>query len=474
MTRALAIGVVCGLALAACFRSWDVSGPWACDAEGRCAEGLTCDDGVCCRPGGAPACPTLPVEGSCANGRAPSTFFRDLDGDGVGDESTGRAFCSSPVKERWVRDAGDCNDRDVFIGPYATEACNAVDDDCDGVIDDGTRTQRWYADSDDDGFGVDCDAGCVLQACIQPKGYAARGGDCAPSDATRFPGALERCDNVDDNCNGQPDDGPFDEVEPKVDGGEVGCSVAGAKGVCVAGGMQCVFDPMTTRFQATCVPRKTPEPDLCDDGVDQDCSGVADDQPGCGGPAGFISAEGVEVKALTIVPTGFPATGSRLPPRCLAGEAGAERMSWLNPTWIASGADRQLWSLEAPPGMPWDLSRAQTRLFLDLAVRALINPASPDAWGDGGYFPSPVITLCGAQAGELVRYYPTGTQVLDGTRFTKDLSLWNANAGWVVENGAVSLSRRAVRRIEIIVSPMPPASGTVTFAIDFSRDAGFH
>ncbi len=45
--------------------------------------------------------------------------------------------------------AGDCNDGTSAISPSAAESCNGIDDDCDGVADDGTP------DSDGDGL---CDA----------------------------------------------------------------------------------------------------------------------------------------------------------------------------------------------------------------------------------------------------------------------------------------------------------------------------
>ena len=55
-----------------------------------------------------------------------------------------------------TEDDGDCNDNNPGVHPGATEVLNGVDDDCDGVIDEGTAV----FDDDGDGFNEymgDCD-----------------------------------------------------------------------------------------------------------------------------------------------------------------------------------------------------------------------------------------------------------------------------------------------------------------------------
>jgi len=102
---------------------------------------------------------------------------------------------------------GDCDDNDASINPGATEVCNGVDDNCDGQIDEGVGT-NFYADADGDGFG---DLNSTILACSQPEGYVSNSDDCDDNDASVNPGAEEICDNnIDDNCNGEIDEGCCD------------------------------------------------------------------------------------------------------------------------------------------------------------------------------------------------------------------------------------------------------------------------
>lgn len=65
----------------------------------------------------------------CALGEC-RVFGQDRDGDGAG------AFdCVSKDPRFPVLRGNDCDDGDPAIRPFATELCNGVDDDCDGVVD---------------------------------------------------------------------------------------------------------------------------------------------------------------------------------------------------------------------------------------------------------------------------------------------------------------------------------------------------
>lgn len=97
---------------------------------------------------------------------------------------------------------GDCNDNNMLINPAQAEICNGVDEDCDGQVDDNAGPM-YYQDSDGDGYG---NPNVVVQSCSQPAGYVNNNLDCFDNFPSRYPGALEFCNNADDDCDGVIDD----------------------------------------------------------------------------------------------------------------------------------------------------------------------------------------------------------------------------------------------------------------------------
>ncbi|MFN7142452.1 MAG: MopE-related protein, partial [Myxococcota bacterium] len=168
----------------------------------------------------------------------------------------------------------DCDDADATVFPGAVEACDGVDQDCDGSVDeDAAGTAAWYTDADADGYGDD--ATSVL-ACDAPVGSVAVGGDCDDASAAVNPAATETCDGVDQDCDGTADDGAPGSTtyyaDTDADGyGDAASTVAacGAPAGYVADATDCDDTSATTNPAAA---------EVCGDGVDNDCD---PDPTGC-------------------------------------------------------------------------------------------------------------------------------------------------------------------------------------------------
>ncbi len=137
----------------------------------------------------------------------------DADGDGIGS-----ATCCNSVPGVPKICAADCDDSTRAVNPQAAEVCDGVDNNCNGVIDEGQATQTFYPDCDGDQYGAVGSTG--VPGCAPPAGaptcslptpgstWAPNNRDCDDADDGRHPGGLELCDNFDNNCDGRIDESP--------------------------------------------------------------------------------------------------------------------------------------------------------------------------------------------------------------------------------------------------------------------------
>ncbi len=193
-----------------------------CVAEpGWAAEPGDCDDTESSvNPGETETCGTG-FDDDCdgaqntENAEGCNTYYYDADEDGYGLPGDNKCLCAPEGVYGGIQ-PGDCDDGDAERFPANLEVCDAKDNNCNGQVDEGVET-TYYRDDDNDGFG----GFITIEACPgdEPDGYSDQSGDCTDYNNQIFPGQTELCNEIDDDCNGQIDDGlPQSQVYVDLDG----------------------------------------------------------------------------------------------------------------------------------------------------------------------------------------------------------------------------------------------------------------
>ncbi|MEE2829800.1 MAG: MopE-related protein [Myxococcota bacterium] len=264
-----------------------------------CADGTDCDDtDALISPDATEVCDGLDNDcnGTPDDGLKVRQWCEDNDGDGFG-SATSIDICDeqAPIGYVECKSEVDCDDSAGTVFPGATEICDQLDNDCNGLVDEDPSLDAdgdgypWCQECDDtapwmnpgleevcDAFDNDCDGvvapsetdddgdGWVECSPWVPNGaFGIFGGeDCDDGAGGVYPGAAEICDGINQDCDELIDedfdldsDGHFDELNAN----------------CVATYVQldldCDESAYTVYYGA---------PEVCDD-TDNDCDGLEDD-----------------------------------------------------------------------------------------------------------------------------------------------------------------------------------------------------
>ena len=170
-----------------------------------------------------------------------TTTWPDEDDDGYG-AADGESVESCETPTGYVGNSDDCDDGNETVNPDAVEICDAIDNNCDEVVDDVDLDGDTYTD----------------ETCLG-------GSDCDDSNDAIYPGASDAWyDGVDSDCDGADDyDADTDGYVPDA---YAGLPTTGSTAALLPAG-DCDDTEATVNPGAT---------DIWYDGIDTDCDGADD------------------------------------------------------------------------------------------------------------------------------------------------------------------------------------------------------
>ncbi len=208
-------------------------------------------------------------------------FYSDTDGDGHGDPAVSVVGCNLP--QGYVSSSDDCDDTNPAVHPDATETCNGIDDDCDDGVDEEV-TSTFYLDADGDQFG---NPAITTEGCEPPPGFVDDSTDCDDGEASVYPGALEVCDEQDNDCDALVDEEVETDYFLDADGDGFGRSSSRTAACSPPTGAYVTESGDCDDLDANAYPGAE---ELCN-GRDDNCDGVADEPSASDAPTWYRDSD---------------------------------------------------------------------------------------------------------------------------------------------------------------------------------------
>lgn len=225
----------------------------------------------------------------------PGTFwYQDNDGDGFGNDAVFETGCTSTFTNP-VTNSDDCDDANLNLNPstvwyqdldndgFGDEAiteqgCDPADltiinpvlvsGDCSDIASDLNPNTVWYSDNDGDGFG---NPDIFEVACISSFFVPVMNGDdCDDTREFNYPGAIEICDEFDNNCDGQNNEG-FNTTAYYIDNDGDGYGSGSAGDFCSDPGIGYVLNNEDCNDDDNMINPTITE--IPNNGIDEDCDG---------------------------------------------------------------------------------------------------------------------------------------------------------------------------------------------------------